>query len=442
MNKFPENWHLFKLKDLSVIGDGAHVSIKRIEMGTLYLTSKNFGKDRLDLSKVDYISEDDYIKYFKKKSKALTRPESGDVLLGIIGTIGSPYLVKSTDKFGLSSSVSIIRADIAKIDPKYLYYWFKTPLFQNSLNQIKSGVAQSFLSLAMIGSLPCAYPQSLPTQQKIARILSAYNDLIENNLKRIKLLEEMAQLTYEEWFVRLKFPEHEKAVINSETGLPEGWEDKELKYFGQVITGKTPPTSIEEYYGSDVLFIKTPDMAKAPYVLDSALKLSTKGADTQKGKYLPKNTLLVSCIATAGVVALTSRPSQFNQQINAIVFNRESDAFFVYCFAKHLKPLLEALGSNGATMTNVNKSKFERIKVITPTEELLISFGQKGASIFSAIEKLLQQNQLLKEARDILLPRLMTGMINVESLELPETVANKTTPTASENSREASIHAL
>jgi len=85
-----------------------------------------------------------------------------------------------------------------------------------------------------------------------------------------------------------------------------------------------------------------------------------------------------------------------------------------------LKPLLEALGSNGATMTNVNKSKFEKIKVITPTENLLNNFGQKGASNFSTIEKLLRQNQLLKEARDILLPRLMTGMIDVESLSLPK----------------------
>jgi len=223
----------------------------------------------------------------------------------------------------------------------------------------------------------------------------------------------------------MKFPGHEQVVIDSETGLPEGWVNTEIREFGQVITGKTPPTNIEEYYGNDVLFIKTPDMAKAPYVLDTELKLSAKGADTQKGKYLPKNSLLVSCIGSAGVVALTSVSSQLNQQINAVVFDREFDAFFLYGFAKHLKPVLEALGSNGATMTNVNKSKFERIKVITPTDTLLNDFGLKVAPNFSILEKLLQQNQRLKEARDILLPRLMTGMIDVNTLDLPKPLESK-----------------
>jgi len=304
--------------------------------------------------------------------------------------------------------------------PKFIYYFLKTM----KLEQYDVGNANPTLNRNHIHKLNVPIPP-LSTQQKIAHILSAYDDLIENNLKRIKLLEEMAQITYEEWFVRMKFPGHEQVVIDSETGLPEGWVNTEIREFGQVITGKTPPTNIEEYYGNDVLFIKTPDMAKAPYVLDTELKLSAKGADTQKGKYLPKNSLLVSCIGSAGVVALTSVSSQLNQQINAVVFDREFDAFFLYGFAKHLKPVLEALGSNGATMTNVNKSKFERIKVITPTDTLLNDFGLKVAPNFSILEKLLQQNQRLKEARDILLPRLMTGMIDVNTLDLPKPLESK-----------------
>ncbi len=114
------------------------------------------------------------------------------MLLSIIGSLGAPYLVKEDDLFGLSSSVSILRPKKEIIEPKYLFYWIKSNEFQSSVNNIKSGVAQSFLSLGMIKSLPVIFPTPLSIQRKIATILSAYDDLIENNLKRIKLLEEQA----------------------------------------------------------------------------------------------------------------------------------------------------------------------------------------------------------------------------------------------------------
>ena len=275
----------------------------------------------------------------------------------------------------------------------------------------------------------------LNIQQKIAAILSAYDDLIENNLKRIKLLEEMAQITYEEWFVRLKFPGHETTPMDSETGLPEGWKRKQISSIGKIITGKTPSTENEGNFGEDTPFIKTPDMAGVPYVLRTEQYLSKTGADSQKGKYLPKNSLIISCIGSAGAYALTAVASQTNQQINAIVFNSEKYTFYMYAHAKYLKPLLEALGSNGATMTNVNKSKFEQITIVMPTDELLVKYHERFEINFESILLLLKQNQLLKEARDILLPRLMTGMIDVEQLVLPEPFSN--TPSSPEQEPQA-----
>ena len=186
------SWNQEKISDVAIIGDGAHASIKRVKTGVPYLTSKNFKADGLDLTKLDFISESDYQKHFKEKSKALTKQQEDDLVVGIIGTLGAPYLVRKTDHFGLSSSVAILRPDKEKILPKYLLYWMRSPIFQNSINQIKSGVAQSFLSLGMIGSLPVNYPQSLDIQQRIAGILSAYDDLIETNLKRIKLLKDFS----------------------------------------------------------------------------------------------------------------------------------------------------------------------------------------------------------------------------------------------------------
>jgi type I restriction enzyme S subunit len=139
-----EGWNKYKINDVAIVGDGAHTSIKRKEQGIMYFTSKNFDINGLKLDKVDYISEEDYKKYFNPKSKALTKPKAQDVLLSIIGSMGAPYLVKENEEFGLSSSVSILRPKPEIIDSKYLYYWIKGQYFQKSINSIKSGVAQSF----------------------------------------------------------------------------------------------------------------------------------------------------------------------------------------------------------------------------------------------------------------------------------------------------------
>ena len=150
-----------KIDDVCVVGDGAHASIKRVLEGIPYLTSKNFKIDGLDLTKLDFISKEDYYKHFNGKSKAITKPILNDVILSIIGSIGSPHLVKNNDEFGLSSSVCILRPNEDKILPVFLYYWLKSDFFQQSIHQIKSGVAQSFLSLGMIKSLPVNYFESL-----------------------------------------------------------------------------------------------------------------------------------------------------------------------------------------------------------------------------------------------------------------------------------------
>lgn len=429
MKHIPAQWNTCKLKDVALIGDGAHASIQRIDKGILYLTSKNFGADGLDLSKVDYISEDDYNKYFKKKSKALTKPKADDILLGIIGTLGAPYRVKEDDFFGLSSSVSIIRPDSEKLSSNYLYYWFKTPLFQNAINQIKSGVAQSFLSLAMIGSLPCIYPRSIGVQQKIAAILSAYDDLIENNLKRIKLLEEMAQITYEEWFVRLKFPGHETTSIDSETGLPEGWKMGKLFEKVELIKDSILPSNIDSkarYIGLEHMPRKSITLSEYGTAEDvGSLKIIVKEGDILFGKIRPyfhkAGIALTDCITSTDSIVLRPR-----KQLQGIILQTVFSDNFVSAAVQ---------SSNGTKMPRANWGVLKNYPVIIPDKTVSIKFSAFSDSIISAISNLVNQNQLLKEARDILLPRLMTGMIDVEQLVLPEAFSN--TPLSPEQEPQA-----
>ncbi|PCJ81099.1 MAG: restriction endonuclease subunit S [Bacteroidetes bacterium] len=294
--------------------------------------------------------------------------------------------------------------------PFFVYY-----LLANNLDKIKSiatGATFPEISKTKLKGIALPLPP-LQTQKRIADILIAYDDLIENNLKRIKLLEQTTQNIYKEWFVNMRFPGHENITINQETGLPEGWNYGVVSEFGTVITGKTPSTKKVEYYGNEVPFVKTPDMHSSPYVIDTFTSLSTLGAESQKNKFLPKDSVMVSCIGTAGVVALVSRPSQTNQQINSVTFDGNYKSFYFYCFSKELKPLLEGLGSNGATMVNVNKGKFEGIKILIPIADVLISFDNIVKTNFNQILNLLNQNQKLKEAQDILLPRLMNQTIEV-----------------------------
>jgi len=181
----PEGWEVKTIGDACLVGDGAHAKIKRQASGILYLTCKNLKEGGLDLSKIDYISEEDYNKYFREDSKALTKLKAGDIIFSIIGTIGEPYLVKPKDYFGISSSVAILRRNKSLLSTNYLYYWVKSKIFQDALYGIKGGVAQGYVSLEMIKSLPLYYPKLLIQNQfdvHASSILSLIDFLTQKNI--------------------------------------------------------------------------------------------------------------------------------------------------------------------------------------------------------------------------------------------------------------------
>ncbi|HMS98984.1 MAG TPA: restriction endonuclease subunit S [Saprospiraceae bacterium] len=279
-----------------------------------------------------------------------------------------------------------------KIDNKFLLWSIVNK--KEEIEGLGIGSTVKGIRLDVLRRLKINLPP-LPIQRRIASILSAYDDLIENNLKRIKLLEEKAFLRY-------------KQIVR---------EEQLAKYilsdFGDIITGKTPSTSIADYFGDDVPFIKTPDMHNQIFIEHTDQMLSELGAKSQEKKLLPPLSLCVSCIGTAGVVGITSKPSQTNQQINSIVFYEPKNAYFFYSLMSQMKEQLDALGSNGSTFTNVNKNKFENMEVFIPYHKVLNEFAEEFEAPFSLILTLQKQNAKLREARDILLPRLINGQIEV-----------------------------
>ncbi len=319
-----------------------------------------------------------------------------------------------------------------KADVRFVKYLFD--LLQARIKKISQGAAQDNLSLQKLRTIKFLVPP-LPTQHKIATILSAYDDLIENNLKRIKLLEEKAQLTYEEWFVRMKFPGHEKVGIDEETGLPEGWGKIDLnKYIsikhGYAFKGK--------FFQSD----KTNKILLTPgnFRIGGGIKLKKLKYYSEKGPInkdyvLEKHDLLITMTDlskqgdTLGfpllVPSSNNRTYLLNQRLGKVL-PKNSDCFPKYFLRMYFQDKLYrsfVVGSaNGATVKHTSPTKilFFKPKLPLLDSKIIKKFDALINPIFDMIDNLLLEQDLLKEARDIMLPRLMMGMIDVNKMKIKE----------------------
>ena len=255
----------------------------------------------------------------------------------------------------------------------------------------------------------------LPKNYKqIASILSGYDDLIENNLKRIKILEEMAQQTYEEWFVRMRFPGYETAVMNEETGLPEGWEKVKLGEWIKTSSGGTPSKKKEAvfYENGTIPWVRTGEL-KNFILIDSEIKITASGLKNSSAKLFPKGTVLLAMYGnTIGEVTYCDFSTSTNQACCGFLVKNENESYFVHQYL--LKNKEQVLSFRmGAAQENISQTIIQNMELIKPNEILLTEFGQITKRFYDSIINLLNQNQRLREARDLLLPRLMMGIVEV-----------------------------
>ena len=411
------NWLEITLDDVcSKITDGAHHSPKSVDTGKPMASVKDMTPFGLNLRSARLISEEDYEKLAKQGCK----PELNDILIAKDGNsaLDTVCRVKKTEDVVLLSSVAILRPDCNVIYPDFLRLYLDAEPTRNYLKASSiSGAAIPRVILKDFKRAKIKLPKGIEQQKEIADTISVYDDLIENNNRRIAILENMAQSFYREWFVKFRFPGYQNTKFKeSSLGLiPEGWEVKKIQDFGEVITGKTPSTKKEEYYSSnDIPFLKTPDMHGSIFVTGISDFMSTAGAEAQKNKYIPKDSICVACIgAKAGVVALTPFIVQTNQQINSVILKNSKHREYFYLFAISLHKKIHAIGSSGATMTNVSKGKFENIEIVSPPENLVNDFHNATKGFFYFILNLQFRNKNLKKQRDMLLPKLISGKIGM-----------------------------
>lgn len=388
---------MIKLKEV------AHYVSDKIDVSSLkteeYITTDNMLPNRRGVVDCESLPQ----------AKRVTRYEPGDILVSNI----RPYFKKIwyADRIsGCSNDVIVFRTNDEIWNKKFLYYVLSQDSFFDFMMAGANGTKMPRGNKKTIPDFLIP-DYDLEKQTRIADLLSVYDNLIKNNQKQIKLLEEAAQRLYKEWFVDLRFPGYEGMEIID--GVPAGWKYKIVSEFGEVITGKTPSTSKDDYYGGNIPFVTIPDMHGNVYPLTTEKTLTKLGADTQKNKYLPKNSVIVSCIATVGLVNIAVESCQTNQQINSVILNNDDDLYFFYESMLRIKALLDGVGSNGATMTNVNKTKFSNIKVLYPTEDLVIKYKNFCLPIFEKILALSKAVIKLEQARNRLLPKLMNGEIEV-----------------------------
>jgi type I restriction enzyme, S subunit len=345
----------------------------------------------------------------------------GDIVFTSKGTVGRfAFVGPKTQNFVYSPQLCYWRIlDSSVLEPRFVFYWMQSSEFLSQVHQVKGLTDMAdYVSLSDQRRMNLTVPP-LTVQCRIASILSAYDDLIENNTRRIKILEEMAQMLYREWFCNFRFPGHKNVEpAQSELGpIPKGWKVARIVEFGTVVTGKTPSKGQPDFFGTDVPFIKLPDMHGNVFVLDTNEHLSFLGQANQAKKTIPANSLCVSCIGTAGIVVIPTRPSQTNQQINSVVLNSHSDREFLYFRLMDLKETINQYGANGATMINLNKTKFENLCILKPECGLVSRFHDVAMPLFEQIKNLQQRNKNLRKTRDFLLPKLISGEVSVEAAE-------------------------
>ena len=333
-----------------------------------------------------------------------------------------------------------------EFDMRWLYYAIK----HHKLGEIDDGSPIPSTTRSAVYVRDFDVPP-LAEQKAIAAVLGALDDKIELNGRMNATLEAMARALFQSWFVdfdpvRAKldgrkpigldettaahFPEH---LEDSPLGhIPKGWEVKTVGDIGDVICGKTPPTSVADLYGEDMPFITIPDMHGNVFGAATARKLSHSGANSQANKTLPPGSLCVSCIATPGLVVITSEDSQTNQQINSVVPHQKEETYFWYWVMVSLRAEIASSGSGGSVLVNLSKGRFETLQVIKPPHALIRVYHTTVRPLFEAILANTHQSRTLATLRDTLLPKLLSGELNVNGAATQP--ANTAQPTIEDSS--------
>lgn len=389
-----------KLKDITLtITDGKHGDCKNHDgSGYYFISCKDVYDETIHYENARQITEDDF-----RDADRRTNLAAYDILITNSGTIGRMALVKDipeTRKTTFQKSVAIVRADTSQVVPNYLYYLLKSKVhdFINSSN----GSAQKNLLLSTMRDFDISFVDSFETQHRIATILSRYDSLIENYQKQIKLLEEAAQRLYKEWFIDLRFPGHENTNIVD--GVPEGWEKKKLHKIADVVMGSSPKS---EFYNNDkqgLPFHQGVGSYGTRFVDDNVYSTSIT-------RLAEPNSILFSVRAPVGRLNITKNKIIIGRGLAAMNHKDGFQSFLFYMLKERF--FMDNIIGNGSIFASISKVELLDQEFIVPPMKTIKAFESLASKLDKKIQGVDTQLHLLTEARDRLLPKLMSGEITI-----------------------------
>jgi type I restriction enzyme S subunit len=363
-----------------------------------------------------YISEK---KYSEIKAK-FGAPEQGDVLLTSVGTLGVPYVVKSNERFYFKDGNLTWFRNFNELNSQFLYYWLQSSLGKAELKKCTIGSSQQAFTIVLLKNIEIELP-TLNIQEQIVKILIAYDDLIENNNSRIRILEEMAQTIYREWFVKFRFPGYEKVkMVNSELGkIPEGWEVKQLDGIIDIISGFAfkSKTYIEKgKYG----LVTIRNVQDGRFRTDCDNKIDTIPENMPNSCLLNTGDILLSLTGNVGRTCLVyGYQYVLNQRVAKLIPKISENKAYIYFMFNQIdfRKQLELI-STGAAQQNLSPIEMGEIKFCYPANTTLLEFSKMCIPMLEQILILMQKNFVLINTRDVLLPKLISGQIDVKNLNI------------------------
>lgn len=391
----------------SKIADGTHDSPKRQNFGKYLITSKHIKGHSIDFDNAYFISEDDYQKIIKR-----SKVDKWDVIISMIGEYcGFCYVEDSNFTDYAVKNVGIFKVG-ERIKSLWLYYYLTSPDGKAQLKSIRAGSSQPYISLGALRDLIIPVP-SIEKMKEIVSILSSLDRKIELNNKINADLEEMAQAIFKNWFVDFE-PFKDGKFVDSELGMiPEGWKIGTLTDVIKLMPGGTPKTSEPLYWDNGTIPFFSPKDVNGVYCFTTEKHITETGLNKCSSNLYPKDTIFITCRGTVGKVCLTACDMAMNQSNYAIkAIDGYSQCYVFFLVKSVVERLIKK--SNGAVFSAITSKDFDE-EILIPSQKAVEDFTNVIDGFFRRIFTIGTENSRLSLLRDTLLPRLMSG-----ELEVPE----------------------
>ena len=358
-------------------------------------------KGNLDVSTELFITEEKFCEIERK----FGAPRDGDLLLTSVGTLGSPYVVKQGERFYFKDGNLTWFRNFSELDSKFLYHWLVSPQGKAELQKCTIGSSQSAFTIVLLKGMEIELP-SLSTQRRIANILSAYDELIENNQRRIRILEDMARSLYREWFVHFRYPGHESVpLVASPLGqIPQEWDVKKLKDVCLLTMGQSPKSEFYNESGDGVPFHQGVTNFGTRFPSDRLYC-------TVNGRIAEAGDILFSVRAPVGRMNIANKRIIIGRGLSAI---RHKQNYQVFLWQQLRETFYkDDMMGNGAIFAAVTKDDMQGIELLCPTESIVQLATKYLEPMHHGIANLSVKMDNLRRSRDLLLPRLLSGQVSL-----------------------------